>query len=526
MTTQRSLTELGRLEFGAPERPLVQGKDFLPFSFSADNEFSGKVIFAGYGIVSQDRGRDDFAGIDVNGRLVLMFPGEPPNWADKNGFPSPHAMPRSKVYNAKDRGATAVLMVNVLPGEGETDRLTPFDADSADEYGLPAFHVTRAVVDEALKAGGYPSLSELESRLNTEGGKGTASMDLPAVKAAGKAAFQTNRITTRNVIGRITGTDPSAGTVVIGAHYDHLGKRKPMMRKFKQGKLVQENIEPEIHNGADDNASGVAGLIEIARMFAAGPKPRRNVLFIAFTGEEAGLHGSKFYIGQPSEPLDATVAMLNMDMIGRMPRRGKKLQVFGLSTATEFPEIVGRAANRLRFSIQEGHDAGGRSDHAPFVRRKIPAMHFFTGHHEDYHKPSDDAKKINARGGAGVAELVYRVALDLANREGRPTFQEPKTPMDQPTPTATYRVVMGLAPSYVNDGQPGMGVDGVTAQGPADLAGMKSGDRILRINNKPIANIYDYMASTRGNSPGDVVEVVILRDGKEKSLKVTLAGTK
>ncbi len=528
MTMQRSLTPGGRLEFGTEGQSLQQERDFIPMSFSSDGEFSGKVAFCGYGIVAPERNRDDFAGIDPRGRVLLIFTGEPPSWSDKNGFATRYAMLSDKIYNAKDRGALAVLFVDPAPEKGEDDRLAPFDSEDPDEYGLPAFQLRRAAVDAELKRIAAPTLLELEARLNADKGTGAHSMDLAGTRSSGRAAFRANVAIARNVVGILHGSEPATGSVVIGAHYDHLGIRKPMTRRFKRGKLIRENEAPQIHNGADDNASGVAGLLEIARRFAAAPKPRRNVVFVAFTAEESGLHGSKFYLTQPCEPLEGTVAMLNMDMIGRMPRRSNRVQVFGLDTSAEFRQIVDAAASSLGLTVQPGQDAGGRSDHAPFVRRGIPSMHFFSGHHADYHKPTDDTRKINAAGGVKVAELVYRVAEDLATRSERPTFQQTSHGgFDSASaPTASYKVVMGLSPNYVNDGQPGMGVDGVTSQGPADLAGMKAGDRILRISDKPIANIYDYMAATRNNQGGDVVEVIVLRDGKEKTLKVKLAGTK
>ncbi|MEK6675703.1 MAG: M28 family peptidase, partial [Planctomycetota bacterium] len=352
-------------------------------------------------------------------------------------------------------------------------------------------------------------------------------MEFPGLSCNGQAGFQRRTTTAKNVVGLLQGTSPDGEAIVIGAHYDHLGKRKPLQRRFQHGQLVKEKVEPQIHNGADDNASGTSGLIEIAKWFTEGPKPSRSVIFVAFSAEEAGLHGSKHYTNIPTIPLSKIVAMLNMDMIGRMPKSKDQVQVFGLDSASEFDDIVRASAADHKLGILPGVDSGGRSDHAPFLRRRIPSIHFFSGHHSDYHQPSDDSEKINARDGTRVAKLVFDVARDLANRSDRPAFQESKSAAADPAaPTATFRVVMGLSPNYANDGQPGMGVDGVTSDGPADIAGMRTGDRIIRIGDKPVANIYDYMAATRGNSPGDTVDVVVLRNGKEMTLKVKLSGTR
>jgi len=521
---QRTLTDESRLALtGADD--LLQGRDFIPFSFSSDEAFSGGVVFCGYGIVAPEKGYDDFVGVDLEGRVALMLRGEPVDWADEDNGPTRHAMFRNKVYNAKDRGAVAVLIVNPTPRPDEADELMPFVGESADEYGIPAFQVTRAVVDGRLAAAGLDSLSPLQEGLDA-GHAGSAV--LAHISASGKAEFKKATAPTSNVLAVLHGDGPLAEEfVVVCAHYDHLGLQRPMMRKFKAGKLVQDVADPQIHNGADDNASGVAGLIESARLLAGEGGTRRSVLFAAFTAEETGLQGSKYYVEHPAVPLEKTIAVLNMDMIGRMKPEEWSVQVFGTECGSDFAEMLEDYSRRNGLEIASIPDPGGNSDHASFVRREIPALHFFTGHHGDYHKPSDDAEKINAEGGVRVTRLVHDCASTLATRERRPVFKAVKRAQeDRATGTPTYRVVMGLAPGYVDDGKPGMTVDAVNPDGPADLAGMKAGDRIVRIGDKPVANIYDYMAATRNNGPGDTVEVVVLRNGSEQTLQVTLASAR
>ncbi len=521
MTLHRTLQPSTNLAFSGIPGGFHLFKDFVPLNFSSDESFSGDVVFCGYGIVAKDRDRDDFVHADIKGKVALMLRGEPADWADDNGQATPHALLRNKVYNAKDRGAVAVLFVNKTPVEGEEDKLIDFEAKGAMAFGIPAFHVRRPLIDQIVFGSGKGKLSTLQDRLDDGG---YASGGLKDINASGQAVFKKESTPTSNIAGLLRGQGPQADElVVIGAHYDHLGVKRPMMRRFKAGKLVREKSEPQIHNGADDNASGVSGLIEIARMFASGSKPRRSVLFVAFTAEESGLHGSKHYMAQPAHPASNTIAMLNMDMIGRMPKGSKKLQVFGVNSGDDFLEIMQPIADDLRLKIAPTPDAGGRSDHAPFVRNKIPAMHFFSGQHSDYHKPSDDADKINSRAGAKVTKLVYGTAAKLANQDTRPAFQAVKASTLVAGSTPTYRVVMGLAPGYGDDGKRGMPVEAVNAEGPADEAGMKAGDRIIRIGERPIANIYDYMAATRANNPGDSVDVVILRNGKEVTLTVKLS---
>lgn len=527
VTLHRELTEDSTLEITGADDKLKLGEDFTPFSFSSNEEFGGGVVFCGYGIVSPDHGYDDFANVDVEGKVALLLRGEPATWSAEAGRTTHHAMFRNKVYNAKDRGAVAVIIFNQEPGEGETDALFRVDASTPDDYGIPAFHVTRAVADGVLKRGGLDSPTDLQKRLDR--GE-SASAALGHVMASGRAGFNRETTETRNVIGKLRGYGPDADEyVVIGGHYDHLGVSIPMSRTFKDGKLAEAETQPQIHNGADDNASGIAGIIEIARLLKE-KKPNRSAVFIAFTAEESGLHGSKYFVDNPTIPLDRVSAMLNLDMVGRLDASKNEVQIFGAPSGEEFGEFVEVAAKKASLKTAPSPDTGGRSDHAPFIRKGIPAMHFFSGHHPDYHKPSDDAYKINAEGGARITYMVADIAASVANMDGHVKFKEMKRP--KPTPaeegggTPTYRVVMGLAPSYGEDGKPGMGVDGVNAEGPADLAGMKAGDRIVEIGGKEVTNIYDYMAATRNNKAGDIVDVIVLRGEEKITLKVKLAAAR
>lgn len=524
LTLERRLTDASRLAFSGDGEPRRLHADFVPFAFSSNDEFTGGITFCGYGIVNPEKEWDDYNGIDLEGHVALMIRGEPESWADDQGFPTKHAMLQNKVYNAKDRGAVGVFFVNAAAPEGEPDTLTPFEGHGANAYGIPAFHVTRTMGDDMLTSSGMEPLSTLQRRLDAGS---FASGWLAHKTVSGHAGFERVSAPTRNVQAMLAGAGPHADeVVVVGAHYDHLGIAKPMMRRFKGGKVVANSQEPEIHNGADDNASGVSGLIEIARMFTEGPRPDRSILFLAFTAEESGLHGSMNYVENPTVALDKTVVMLNMDMIGRMPPGARRVEVFGVGSGEGLSELLQREGRRAGLKIHPTGDDGGRSDHAPFIRKQVPALHFFTGQHSDYHKPTDDSHLINAKGGAKVATLVYRVAREIADRPERPAFREvksrtPKGKTDGPLPS--YRVVMGLAPGYGDDGIPGMKVEAVSPEGPADEAGMKPGDRIIRISHKKVDNVYDYMAGTRNNKPGDTVEVVVTREGKELTLSVKLA---
>lgn len=526
MVLKRKMTEGTTLAFSGDAAPREVAREYVPLAISSNDEFDGSVVFCGYGIDSDEKKAHDFAHLDVKGKVALMFLGEPASFADSDGFQTPNAWIRNKVYNAKDRGAVAVLFVNPTPAAGDEDRLTPFASEGADAYGIPAFHISRDTADAVLKRGGLGTLVDLQQRLDAGS---FVSAELAHVSAKGTAGLDQATAPTRNVVAMVHGQGPHEDeVVVIGAHYDHLGVHVPMTRKFKDGQLVREESGPAIHNGADDNASGVSGLLEIARRFQKrATPPSRTIVFIAFTAEESGLHGSKYFLEHAPVERSKIVAMLNMDMIGRMQPGTSTVEVFGSKSGSGVGEILDSAARKVGLSIKPNLDTGGRSDHAVFVRSEIPSMHFYTGSHPDYHQPTDDADKINAVGGAKVAELVYRVAEGIAAMSERPRFQEQAVSASEKRAasggTPTYRVVMGLAPGYGDDGKPGMAVEAVTPQGPADMAGLKGGDRILRISGKPVANVYDYMASTRGNQPGDTVEVTVQRGGKEMTFAVKLA---
>ncbi len=528
ITLHRTLTDDSRLSFTGDTTPRKQGRDFIPFNFSSNAKFSGPTVFCGYGIVAQDRDRNDYVHIDVSGKVVLMFRGEPASWADDNGYPTRLASFSEKIYNAKDRGASAVLIVNQAPANGENDKLAKFVSQGSDAYGIPAMHITRKMASAMLTAGGLGSLTKLQDRLDAGA---YASASLAGIEVSGRAAFEKRTAPTKNVVGLLPGSGGLTDEyIIIGAHYDHLGIQAPMMRKFKNGKIVADSNKPVIHNGADDNASGVAGIIEIARDLATShPKrgSRRSVLFIAFSAEESGLLGSNYYIKHPIVPLDKTLAMLNLDMIGRMKPGTHSVEVFGVKTAKEFDKLLSVANQSTHLAIAPTPAAGGRSDHAPFVRSKIPAMHFFTGQHSDYHKPTDDSYKIDPKGGELVSRLVAQTAKLLCYQTDGLTFDaESAKEKISPGGTPTYKVVMGLAPGYGDDGKRGMRVDAVNPEGPADLAGMKTGDRIVSIAGKPVANIYDYMASTRNSKPGDTVKVELLRGDKEMTINVELSAAK
>ena len=499
---------------GAETDPLVLGEHYTPFPWSSDEAFAGEVVFVGYGLVDPERNYDDYAGLDVTGKVVLMLRREPTEWPGPARRHTRLARFDNKVATAREHGAAAVLIANQ---KSDQDRLVPFVSRGAGDYGLPAFHVKRALADEMLAAAGLDSLEQMQARLDGEPA-GHCSAALPGVRANGRAAVVRKTAPSRNVIGLIRGQGPLAEEyLVIGAHYDHVGRTA---RRSWFGR-ASSSAKKEVHNGADDNASGTAGVIELGKALARQSSLKRSVLLIAFTGEESGLLGSRHFADHPTVPIENIVACLNLDMIGRMKEGEQTVHVYGTGTAGEFDGLIRRLAEDAGLLSLETTPAAGISDDASFYRKKIPAMHFFTGLHADYHRPSDDSDKINEQDAVRIVGLVYGAAREIIDADQRPTYHEAAGFASMRR--RGNRVVMGVFPDYGSGGSgPGLLIEGVVPSGPAAKAGMKNGDRIVRISDQQVDRIEDYIGAIRSNKAGDQVEVVVARDGEEITLTVTL----
>lgn len=320
--------------------------------------------------------------------------------------------------------------------------------------------------------------------------------------------------TGRNVIGTLEGADPDLKRewVVVGAHYDHLGEGG--------GPNSLAPGERAIHNGADDNASGVAAMLWAAERLAAGPRPARSVAFVAFTGEESGLLGSAHYVKHPASGEEPIVAMINLDMVGRL--NGGTLLVFGVGTAAEWNALLEPAAARAGVTIATKTDGYGPSDHTSFYLKDVPVLHFFTNTHGDYHKPSDDWDKIDAKGLTAVAAIVADVAAAAANSRPRLTLKrgagEPPKPMSG---TGGYGAWLGSVPDFTPV-ERGVKLSGVTKGSPADVAGIRAGDIVVGLGAHEVADLQGMTNALRAHKPGDVVDVLVLRDGTRLSLPVTL----
>lgn len=523
------------------ERQWRVGKDWTPLPFSAIDDVSGPLAFAGFGIKADEYGWNDYTDFDINGKLLLIFRYEPaaddPD-ADFGGKqPSSYAEFRSKAYTASQRGAKALLIVNPPQREPGSDALFTFDESlTLRTFDIPMVHVSAELAQALLAAGGVEdSLASLQKALEKD--RKPLSRDLSASVSI-KTGLKPLVIRTRNVLGLLKGEDGASETIVVGAHYDHLGV---VPRQFERA-----NDQSFIHNGADDNASGTSAVIELARGLAKEGKLRRNVLFAAFSAEELGLYGSRAFVRKPTVPLSAVKAMINFDMVGRLDL--DSFTVFGVPSAAEFAPLVDREAKRLGLEYRAPKSLVGNSDHAAFLAEEIPYLFPFTGMHSQYHRPEDDVELIDGEGGAKVVRMFDGIIRELATCEHAPAFTQPSDDVDpneappapafgdpnaQPATTRTNtrdevgatempRARLGIIPDYTADGKPGVVVATVVDGGAARAAGIRDGDRIIRIGDRDIKDIYGYMDAMKGRKPDESVEVRVARGADELTLTVKL----
>jgi hypothetical protein len=313
--------------------------------------------------------------------------------------------------------------------------------------------------------------------------------------------------TGKNIVGFLD--NGAAYTIVIGGHYDHLGLGH-------DHNSLDANPVGKIHNGADDNASGTAGVIELANYYATNNvKEKYNFLFMCFSGEELGLYGSKKYCENPTIDLSTVNCMINMDMIGRLNDSTKRLVIYGVGTAPDFVPILDGIKSEL--SIKKDSAGVGPSDQTSFYLKRIPVLHFFTGQHSDYHKPSDDIEKINLKGEVMVLNYIVNV-ISAIEGKGKLAYLQTKT---ENSPSGKRKTTFGVMPDYAFDGK-GMRIDGVTDGKPAQKAGMLQGDIIIKVGEKEINSTKDYMNALSTLKPGDKVPVVVDRDGTKVNLVVGL----
>jgi len=491
--------------------PAQQGSDFTPLSFSASVTVTAPVVFAGYGFdLDLDSLKwNDYKSLDVKGKWAVVLRGDPEPDKANSAF-LPYEQERAKVLTAKDKGAVGVLLVSPSDLE-KSDVLMHMQYDkSPSDAGLPVFSITRALADKMLASMNY-TIATLEAEIK-ENHKPVSLYLEPTLTATSDVVKK--RVTTQNVVGLLEGSDPKLKSeyVIIGAHFDHLG-----MGGEGSGSRMPDTVA--VHNGADDNASGTAGVLELAQKLAANRvNLKRSFVFVTFAGEEMGLLGSKEFVNKPPVDLKKVNAMINMDMIGRLNPESNTISVGGTGTSVEADSILKSLEAGRQYKVAHSTDGYGPSDHASFYSENIPVFYFSTGAHDDYHTPADDADKINYTGEVAVLNMVYDLSQVVANNN-RLSFREAGAKQ-----AARYgrnmKVTLGIVPDMVSNENNGLRVDGVRKGGPADRAGIVKGDRVVSIEGQPVTNIYDYMARLGKLKPGQVASVEIIRNEKKQILIV------
>ena len=499
---------------GETKTPLKLNQDYVPFSFSGSGAVAAPLVFAGFGATAPEFGYDDYAGLDVKDKIVVVLRYEPAGFVAKSGNQglTPHSRVITKAINARNHGATGMILLNGKLGEGEEDILTRFGSVSGPEsVGILLVQVKNAVAEDWFRAAGK-TLKEAQDQINSV--TKPASFAFPdAVHATLAVDIENTHATVNNVLAYLPGKTDEY--VILGAHYDHLGRGT-----FDS---MAPSLIGQIHPGADDNASGTAGVLELARLLAPlKGQLERGVLFESFAGEELGLLGSAAWVKDPTKPLDKAVAMLNMDMIGRI--KNDKVYIGGVGTGTTLQKVLDRARgdSSLKFEISQGGYSS--SDHTSFVTKRIPVLFFFSGLHSDYHKPSDTWDKINSNDAADLLNIVARATLELASDSDRPAFVsvvESNPHGGSPGVGGGYGPYFGSIPDF-GQTENGVRFSDVKPGSPAAKSGLKAGDVLIQFGDMPIKNLYDFTDALRRSKVGDVVPVTVQRDGKELKVSVKL----
>jgi hypothetical protein len=472
-------------------------RDWIPFGFSASGTVEAPLIYGGFGVSQPGTEEDDiYAHLDLDGKIVVVEAADP----HPSGTNTLAGDLHFKSSVAAGRGAAGIL---ILLSEGQT--LPRPEEEAKPSVGIPALAISSSRAEDIRVA----AREGREAVLTT--------------------AVEARMLPARNVVAMIPGSDPTLGreVVVIGAHYDHLGFGG-------DGSLAPD--DREVHNGADDNASGTGAIMEVARLLSSsGKSPDRTVLFLAFSAEEKGLLGAGYYVDHPLLSKENTVAMINMDMVGRL--RENSLTVYGTGTAEEWPGLLEKVnqAQPEPFALSSIPDGFGASDHSEFYGEDIPVLMLFTNTHAEYHRPQDDWELINQEGlervahfaadltgeisGAGATDAL---ALTLIEGAGNP-MGGAMTGDPAGRPSGRGGASMGTIPDMTPQDF-GVRITGVREGSAADNAGLMGGDIIVEFAGKEISDLYAYTYALRAQKPGDEVTVVVLRDGERLTLTAVLGG--
>jgi Tol biopolymer transport system component len=519
---ERILPEKTLLEVTAdaptPTSPKLEA-DFRPLAFSEDGEASGEVVFAGYGLVvpgDPGAGYDSYAGLDVKDKIVLILRYvpegvEPARRAQLNRY----AGLRYKTMLARERGAKAVLVVTG-PNSPNAGELLPLTNDGTNAgSGIVAASITGKIADALLASSGK-TLKDWQTTLDHPSPHTDGGFLLPKVKVKLACGIEHLKKTDADVVAYLPPTAGSDEYILVGAHYDHLGSGGT-------GSLGRAGEENKIHPGADDNASGTGWVMELAAALAKErtehpEKLRRGVIFALWSGEEIGIIGSAAFCEHPPVPLNKIVAYLNADMVGRL--RDNKLTLQGVGSSHAWRKLIEKRNVVAGFNLTLQDDPYLPTDVTSFYTRNVPVLNFFTGAHDDYHRPTDTAEKINYDGLERIAKFAQQIVLELTQSPERPDLAKVERSAQEPGGRETLRAYLGTIPDYITEVK-GVKLSGVRGDSPAEKGGLKGGDLIVEFAGQKITNIYDYTYALDAVKIGQAVEIVVERDGKRVTLTVT-----
>jgi aminopeptidase YwaD len=510
---------------GHGKHTLKLQQEYMPLNLSARGRVTGQAVFAGYGITAPEYNYDDYAGIDVKDKIVIVLRHEPQEYDPKSVFDgkvyTAHAQMFSKAANAKMHGAKAILLVNdVAAHRTDEDRLEKFGSVAGPGNSGIEFVQVKAELVSAWLALADKKLDTIEADIDKT--LKPESFALPATLTLDLNVDVEREIkTVHNVAGYLPGETDEY--VIVGAHYDHLG--------LGEQYSLAPSMAGTVHPGADDNASGTAGVLELAHWFSQGAKHKRGILFLTFAGEELGLLGSSYYVDHPELPLAKAVAMINMDMIGRV--RDDKVYVGGAATGTTFQGVLKEATTRHPFHTDYSETGGyGSSDHTMFTAKQVPVLFFFSGLHSDYHKPSDTWDKIDAPEAVKLLGFIGDVLDHLMDDPGRPQFVRVAEPHGHGDVAGSgsagksgYGPDFGSVPDFTELPN-GVRFADIRPGSPAAKAGLKAGDILTEFDGKRIQNLYDFTYALRASKPGQEVLVKVLRADQTIEAKVLLTERK
>ncbi|HKQ20003.1 MAG TPA: M20/M25/M40 family metallo-hydrolase, partial [Candidatus Eisenbacteria bacterium] len=482
----------------------VADGDWTPLGFSSNGEFSGELAFVGYGIDAPAIGFREYEGVDLKGKVALMLRYEPQEKDDASPFdgkrPSRWSALRHKALQARERGAVAVIFVTGPLQDEQMEKIPALKNDGPESpAGIPVAQVRPAVAARWLSSVGV-DLGAFQRDVDRD--LKPRSRATTGVTVKGAIALEATYVDAEN-IGAILPGKGRLGreVVVLGAHYDHLGLG---------GDRSMRPNDQAIHNGADDNASGVTGVLlaveQLKRRLKAA-RSHREVVVVLFSGEEVGLAGSAHFVANPPFALDRVSAMVNLDMVGRL--RDNTLIALGLESAPEWRDLLKKAAVETKLDVAARGDGYGPSDQTSFYAKGIPVIHLFTGAHDAYHTPDDKPATVNAEGGALVTRFTESLVNELARREKPPVYARSTTAPAMMGDSRGYGAYLGTVPDFraMDATEGGVLLSDVRAGGPAERAGIRGGDRIVSIAGTQIQNLYDMTYALQDNRPGQTVEV-------------------